>query len=250
MTQGLHMFADLAKYYDGQYSGKKYRDEVLELEAIARRYGRSGGMSWLDVACGTGRHLEFLRRRHDCAGVDANPQMLRVARRRLPGVTLVRGDMRSFRLGRTFDVVTCLFSAIGLLTREEDIRRTFVTISRHLKPGGVAIVEPWILPSKARPGHIHLRTFQDATVTFVRLAYSKVQGRMTIIRYFYLIGEPGKGIRFLEETDRGRMVDAPRLMSLMKSSGLAPRFLARGFTSDRGLLIGRKTDRASPLGAT
>jgi len=249
MTQGLHMYSDLAKYYDGQYAAKDYREEVRRLEAIARRYGRSGGRSWLDVACGTGKHLDFLRRRHECAGVDASPEMLRVARRRLHGVPLVRGDMRTFRLGRTFDVVTCLFSAIGHLTSEEDIRKTFDTISRHLKPGGVAIVEPWILPSKARPGHISLRTYQDPTVTVVRLAYSTVRGRTTVIRYCYLIGEPGRGIRFLEETDRGRMVDARRLQLLLRRSGLAPRFLSRGFASDRGLLIGRKSDRVRPLAA-
>jgi ubiquinone/menaquinone biosynthesis C-methylase UbiE len=242
MTQRLHMYADLAKYYDTQYSSKDYPTEVRRLEALARRYGRSGGTTWLDVACGTGKHLEILRRRHACAGVDASPEMLRIARRRLPGIPLHRGDMRTFRLGRTFDVVTCLFSAIGHLTSERDIRKTFATLARHLKVGGVAIVEPWVLPSKARPGHVSMRTCQDPDFTLVRLAYSKVRGRMTVIRYFYLIGEPGRGIRFLEETDRGLMVDAHRLQSLMKNSGLIPHFLARGFTSERGLLVGIKSE--------
>ena len=240
MTDGLHMYADLAKYYDRQYSWKDYRAEVRRLEAIARRYGRSGGNSWLDVACGTGRHLEVLRRRHVCAGVDASADMLRIARRRLPDVPITRGDMCRFQLGRQFDVVSCMFSAVAHLRTEGDLARAFANFARHLRPGGVAIVEPWVLPSQAKPGHLSLRTYQDPTVTLVRLASSQIRGRRTVIRYHYLIGEPGKGIRYLEETDRGLMVDARRLQQLMRRAGLRPRFLARGFSSDRGLLIGVK----------
>jgi len=243
MTPARRMYRDLAPFYDLQYSRKDYPGEVRQLEKLVRRFGRSGGGDWLDVACGTGRHLEILRRHHLCTGVDASPQMLRVARRRLPGVRLVRGDMRTFRLERQFDVVSCLFSAVANLHSEQALTRAFANFARHLRPGGVAIVEPWILPSRAKPGHLHLLIRQDPGVTFVRLAQSRVQGRRTVIQYRYLIGEPGRGIRYLAETDRSLMVDAERLQDLMRRSGLRPRFLARGFTSDRGLLLGVKPRR-------
>lgn len=234
------MYRDLARYYDVQYSGKDYRKEVRSLEAIVRRYGRSGKDSWLDVACGTGKHLELLRRHYRCVGVDANRAMLRVARRRLRGVRLVHGDMGTFRLGEEFDVVSCLFSSIGHLTSERDLRRAFANFARHLKPGGIAIVEPWILPSRTRPGRLDLRTFRDRTVRLVRMAHSDVRGRSTVIQYHYLIGAPGRGIRHIEESDRGLMVDSARLQELMKSAGLRPRFLPGGFVRDRGLLLGVK----------
>ena len=244
MTQGLHLYRDLAKYYDIQYSWKDYRAEVRKLEQIVRQYGRSGGRSWLDVACGTGKHLELLRRRYDCVGVDASAEMLRVARRRLPGVRLVQADMRSFSLGRQFDVVSCMFSAIGHLTSERDLARAFARFAGHLKPGGVAIVEPWILPSRAKPGHVHLRTYESPEVTLVRMAYSRIRGRHTIIRYYHLIGIPRRGIQFLEEVDRGLMADPAGLQRLMRRAGLVPHFLLRGFTRDRGLLLGVKPRRS------
>jgi len=236
----LRMYGALAKYYDLQYSRKDYGAEVRRLEELVRRFGRSDGMSWLDVACGTGRHLEILQRRHACTGVDASPAMLRIARRRLSGVRLVRGDMRTFQLDRQFDVVSCLFSAIANLHTERDLGRAFGNFARHLRPGGVAVVEPWILPSRAKPGHLHLLTRQEPTVTLVRMAQSRLHGRWTVIDYRYLIGEPRRGIRYLEETDRSLMVDSARLQQLMRRAGLRPRFLARGFSSDRGLLLGVK----------
>lgn len=248
MARTPRMFGDLAKYYDLQYSRKDYGAEVHRLEAMARRYGRSGGTSWLDVACGTGRHLELLRRRHACEGVDASREMLRVARRRLPGVPLVRGDMRTFHLGREFDVVSCLFSAVAHLRTERDLAQAFANFARHTRPGGVVIVEPWILPSRAKVGHLHLSTFQEPTVTLVRLAQSHVRGHRTIIDYRYLIGEPGKGIRYVEEKDPGLMVDEPTLQRLMRRAGLRAHFLAQGFSSERGLLIGVKPRSPEPAG--
>lgn len=248
MTSILRMYGDLAQYYDLQYSSKDYRGEVRRLEELARRFGHSGGRSWLDVACGTGRHLEILRRRHDCVGVDASSEMLRIAHRRLPGVHLVCGDMRTFRLDRRFDVVSCLFSAVGHLETEEDLAKALANFARHLRPGGVAIVEPWILPSRAKPGHLSLRTVEGEGTTFVRLARSRIQGRRTVIQYRYLIGETGRGIRYLAETDRPLMVEAARLKDLMRQAGLRPRFLARGFASERGLLLGVKPFRPGEAG--
>lgn len=118
---------------------------------MVRHLGRSEKTSWLDVACGTGRHLEFLRQKYSVMGVDGSREMLQIARRRLPGIRLVLGDMRSFRVHRRFDVVSCLFSAIGHLPSDRDVRATFANFERHLNPGGIAIVEPWIEPSAFRP---------------------------------------------------------------------------------------------------
>lgn len=238
------MFHELAKSYDRIYSWKDYRGESARLEQIAHRYGRSGGTAWLDVACGTGRHLEFLQRRHDVIGVDLSREMLRIARRRLPGVQLQTGDMRTFRIPRQFDGVSCLFSAIGHLRTERDVLTAFRNFSRHLKPGGVLIVEPWIDPAKFRVGMVHMVTHDDPRLKVVRVAFSGRRGNHTVIEYHYLIAEAGRGIRHLEEVDIGLGVSARRLVRLMEEAGLKARFVARGFTADRGLLVGTKAPYA------
>jgi ubiquinone/menaquinone biosynthesis C-methylase UbiE len=237
---GLTQFHELAKYYDAINDWKDYRGESQRLETLARRFGRPGRTTWLDVACGTGRHLEYLRRRHSTVGVDGSREMLRCARRRLPGVPLVLGDMRAFRLNRRFDVVSCLFSAIGHLRTKEDVRKAFANFARHLNPGGVAIVEPWIQPSAFRPGRIYLRTYESPAVTVVRCASSSRRGNRSVIHYHFLVGERGRQIQHYEETDVGLMLSREELLALMRSAGLTPRFLARGFMPGRGLLIGVK----------
>jgi ubiquinone/menaquinone biosynthesis C-methylase UbiE len=236
----ISQFHELANYYDPLNDRKDYRGESERLEAIARRFGRGGKTAWLDVACGTGRHLEFLQRRHLVVGVDGSREMLRIARRRLPDVRLVLGDMRTFRLRGRFDVVSCLFSAVGHLSTEEDLRTTLANFARHLNPGGVAIIEPWIDPSMFRTGFVHLQTFESPALTIARCSSSTRRGNHSIVRFHFLIAEPGRQIRYREVTDVGLLVSRERLQHLMRSVGLRPRFLARGFTKGRGLLVGVK----------
>jgi SAM-dependent methyltransferase len=105
--------------------------------AIFRAHQRSGEVHLLDVACGTGRHLEYLRERYDVEGLDISLELLAIARQRLPGIRLHHGDMTAFDLGKTFDLVTCLFSAIGYVKTLENLRRAVGCMARHLKAGGL-----------------------------------------------------------------------------------------------------------------
>jgi SAM-dependent methyltransferase len=103
--------------------------------------------SLLDVACGTGWHLERLREWYEVEGVDRSPAMLRHARDRLPDVPLHEGDMRSFDLGRTFDVVSCLSSSIAWMRSRQDLRRAVEAMGTHVRKGGLLLVEPWDFPA-------------------------------------------------------------------------------------------------------
>jgi len=110
------VFENTAQVYDliYEFNGKDYRTESEVIEQLIRLRA-PGAKTLLDVACGTGGHLVHLRQPFDVAGLDLDEGMLDIARRRLPGVELVNGDMRSFDLGRKFDAVVCLFSSIGYL---------------------------------------------------------------------------------------------------------------------------------------
>jgi len=237
----LPEFHQLAEYYDALNDHKDYRAETRRLEAIARKLGPTGRTSWLDVACGTGRHLAFLKRRHAVEGVDASPEMLRIARRRVPGVRLRRGDMRTFDLHRRFDVVSCLFSAIGHLRTKADVRTAYANFARHLRDGGVLIVEPWIQPSAFRTGMLHLRTHERPDLAIVRLAFSARRGNRSMIHYHFLIGEPGRGVRHFAHVSEGLLLSPEEHFELMRSAGLSRVSLDPGFLRDRGLLVAVRT---------
>ena len=107
------MYGRSAVYYDAIYSRKNYEKESNKLHQFIQRYKKSAGDTLLDVACGTGNHLKYLKQWYDVEGLDINPTMLKQARKKHPRITFHRGDMCSFILRKRFAVITCLFSAIG-----------------------------------------------------------------------------------------------------------------------------------------
>ena len=100
-----------------------------------------GATTVLELACGTGSILAQLRDDFDVAGVDLSPEMLAIAREKLPDVELILGDMTTVRLGRTFDAVLCLYDAVNHLLTFEDWERTFDTAVAHLRTGAVFVFD-------------------------------------------------------------------------------------------------------------
>lgn len=232
------MYKHLARYYDLIYDQKDYRKDTAGLVRIARKFGMSRGRRWLDVACGTGRHLELLRRKFEVVGVDLSREMLRQARRRLPGVRLVRGDMRNFDLGKRFDVVSCLFSATRYLRTEADLRRALETFAQHLRPGGILLVQPWIDPVHLKRGHVTLTVHDGGSVAVARASATTVRRALTFLHFDYLIAEEGRGVRHLSETEVLRMTAPRRLVEMAQAAGLKARMLRTGPNDERGLLVG------------
>ena len=231
----------LAGYYDRIYSSKGYRSEALSILRLARRFLGRNPRSLLDVGCGTGRHLAQFVRRLSAAGVDLNSEMLRVAGHRLGRtVPLYRGDMRRFRLNTRFDVVTCLFSAIGYMQTRRDRDLAIANFYRHLNPGGIALVEGWVLPEHWRGKGGDLVTYEDSEVRLARMTSSWRKGHDSIVEYQYLVGERGKGIRHFAETVHTPLVEAEDMLGSFRRAGFRPRILRGGTYRVRGLYIGRR----------
>jgi ubiquinone/menaquinone biosynthesis C-methylase UbiE len=77
---------------------KDYAAEAEVLRALIQERSPDA-TSVLDVACGTGKHLEQFQRWYKVEGLDLDEGLLAVARQRLPDVPLHVADMTSFRLG-------------------------------------------------------------------------------------------------------------------------------------------------------
>jgi ubiquinone/menaquinone biosynthesis C-methylase UbiE len=230
------MYTRSAELYDAIYSGKDYAGEARQLHEVIQRLGRSGGRALLDVACGTGVHLSHLRAWYDVEGVELSDGMLAVARRRLPGVTLHQGDMAEFRLARRFDAVTCLFSAIGYVRTVARLRRAVANMARHLQPGGVLVVEPWLFPDVYKPGHIHGQFVDRPQLKLARMSVSGLEGRLSVLDMHYLVTTPSGTDRFTERHQIG-LFTPEEYEEAFRAAGLRVAFDPTGLTG-RGLYAG------------
>jgi SAM-dependent methyltransferase len=231
--------------YDEIYSFKDYAAEARRIRQLIRERGPSGARTLLDVACGTGTHLEYLSRWFDSTGIDVSAGMLKVARRKLPRVHFVRARMEEFRLRQRFDAVTCLFSAIGYVRSESDLRRTIRNFATHLNPGGLAIVEPWFTPAVYRAGSIHLRTFGTKQFPIARMNLSERRGIRSIMEMHHLVGT-GQGVRHWVEHHNLGMFAVRTYLDAFRAAGFRATWSKNGFMEGRGLYLA--TLDASPDG--
>ena len=136
-------------YQDVAYYDHEFKNRKADVRWYAQRYVDAGSPV-LEMAVGSGRiALKAVRQGAQVVGVDLAQPMLDMAekqRQKLPagkrdGLTLIQGDMRSFDLGQTFDLVTCPFNAFQHMYTREDAERCLAVARRHLKPDGTFIMD-------------------------------------------------------------------------------------------------------------
>ena len=230
------MFSKSAAYYDKFYQAKDYATESRRLqELISQRFGLTRG-KLLDVACGTGRHIEYLKANFDIQGVDLSDQLLTSARLRNPEVRFHTANMLDFDLKEQFNVVICLFSAIGYVKTKQNLHRALSSLGRHLLPGGVLVVEPWFTPEAWYPGRVHALCIDEPELKLVRMNTSQVSGRVSILDFHYLVGSP-QGVEHFTELHELGLFTRTEMEQAFQQAGLAVSYDENGLTG-RGLYFG------------
>ena len=107
-----------------------------------RRYLPQAPASALDIGCGTAQTLDALAGTvAECWGVDLLETNVAYARSTRPRLHVAQGDMRSVRLGRTFDLVTSFGNALSYAITDDDVTRTMDTYAAHAHDGTLLIVD-------------------------------------------------------------------------------------------------------------
>lgn len=100
----------------------------------------------LDLCCGTGiTALGLARMGLEVEALDLNPAFVRLARARAQAagrrVVVRRGDMRTFRLPRPVQLVTCLFDSLNHLPERDDLPAVLARVHAALEPGGTFLFD-------------------------------------------------------------------------------------------------------------
>lgn len=235
------MFTKSVTWYDAVNSWKDYRRESQRLMVLIEEHAQRPVTTLLDVACGTGLHLVYLKDHYAVEGLDLDPEMLTLARQRHPGVAFHQGDMRAFDLRQGFDVVTCLFAAISYCRNTAELEQTITCMARHAKPGGLVVVEPFVPPEQFTPGYVSAVFVDRPDLKIARIHTSEVADGMAVMPFHYLVGTP-EGVQHFTERHELSLFSHEDYLTTFKAASLHAVHDAEGLMG-RGLYIGVKSIR-------
>ncbi len=76
-----------------------------------------------------------------------------------------------------------------------------LTFARHLRPGGVLIVEPWYSPDQWKDGNLAALFVDEPDLKVARMNVSRRDANVSIINFHYMVGS-SDGIRTFTEPHR------------------------------------------------
>ena len=237
-TRGNEVYARDAYLYDKVYSFKNYEEEAAYLLKIARQNCDADEIVWLDVACGTGAHIKYLKKQVSIEGLDRSKSMLEIAREKNIGTKFHRKNMVRFKLGKKYNVITVLYGSIGYVKTLSNLNRTMATMNDHLLQGGLLIVDPWLTPDKWVTGSVHSLLIDEEKFKLARISTSQAEGKVSYFDLHYLIGDVG-GTRHIVERHELGLFTRNEMNRSFRSNGFDVDFEEFGLMG-RGLYVGKK----------
>jgi Methyltransferase domain len=222
-ASGLRTYEELADWFHlltppGDYSG-----EAALIYGLLRMRVDGQLQTLLELGSGGGNTASHLRARLRLTLTDIAPAMLDLSRGLNPDCEHLLGDMRTLRLGRTFDAVL-VHDAIMYMTNEADLRATFATAFVHLRPGGAALFAPDCVRETFQPRTGHGgHDGDDLALRYLEWSYDPDPADTTyIVDFAMLLRESAEDVRV--RYDRHLMGLFPRAtwLDLLREAGFEP----------------------------
>jgi hypothetical protein len=115
------------------------------------------------------------------------------------------------------------------------------SFAKHLKGGGVVIIEPWLTKSIYEVGRPGMTIYEGEDIKIARLNNTKIEGNISIMDMHYLIAERNKDIKYFEDKHELGLFEIDNFLEIMNKVRFKAEFLKNGFMKDRGLYIGIKS---------
>lgn len=238
------LYRDLAEWWPLISPPEDYAGEAAFLASVLAS-AADPVRDVLELGSGGGHNAVHLSGRFDLTLVDLSPDMLAVSQRLNPGCDHRIGDMRTVRLGRTYDAVF-VHDAVEYMTSEADLRQAVETAFAHCRPGGVALFVPDDTAETFAPGTEHGGADGPDGRGARYLAWTwdpDSADSWVATAYAFLLRDPDGTVRAVHETHRTGLYSRATWLRLLADAGFEPYPLAERTSEDRvprDLFVGRR----------
>jgi SAM-dependent methyltransferase len=215
----MKLYDELAEFWPQISGPEEYKQEAALFARVLTRSSKPAPQTLLDLGSGGGHVASHLKARFKMTLVDLSPQMLAVSRALNPDLEHLEGDIRTVRLGRTFDAVFVHDSICHMLT-EQDLRAAMKTAFEHCRPGGVALFVPDETRESFVPASDH---GGKGNVRYVQWTSDPDPNDTTIqVDFGYLLRDGHGAVRMVHEHQNHGLFARSVWLRLLRSVGFKP----------------------------
>lgn len=130
----------MAAIYDAMYQTfVNYDEEYTFYNNLIQEYK---ALTTLEIGSGTGNLAKrFNENNQNYQGLDYSDDMIAIAKERNKNSSFTQGDMRDFKLDKTFDSILITGRSTSYLITNDDVNRTFDSIYKNLNESGILIFD-------------------------------------------------------------------------------------------------------------
>jgi SAM-dependent methyltransferase len=137
----MKLYTELAEFWPKMSGPEEFKHEAALFKRVLTKSIKPVPRTLLELGAGSGFVASHLKSRFRMTLVDLSPRMLAISRDLNPELEHIEGDIRTLRLGRTFDAVFVHDSIAHMLT-QKDLKAAMKTAFVHCRPGGAALLVP------------------------------------------------------------------------------------------------------------
>ena len=234
------LYQELASWWPLLSPVDEYADEAAYFRDVLVNAGLLSAPSLLELGCGGGSNAFYLKQIFSQVTLtDISPDMLAVSRALNPECEHFTGDMRTLRLGRTFDVIF-IHDAIDYMTTLPALADAIETAFIHCKPGGMALLVPDYVRETFEPDTDHGGSDSDArSLRYLEWTYDPDLHDTTYTTdYVYLLREGIQPTRVEHDQHICGLFARAEWLETLRAAGWEPEILHDPY--DREIFLTRK----------
>ncbi len=226
MSDSPKLYGELASWFHLLSDPADYAEEAEFARNLIVEASAAPPATLLELGSGGGNNASHLKTHFKMTLTDLSEGMLGLSRSLNPECEHIQGDMKTLRLGRTFDAVF-IHDAIMYMTSEQDLKAAVETACVHCKPGGVLL----IMPDVIRETFVSLTTHgghdgkekDGRSIRYIEWTFdSDPIDTVYTVDFAYLLRESGGPVRAVHDTHTFGIFPRDTWLRLLNAAGLIP----------------------------
>jgi trans-aconitate methyltransferase len=238
----MQLYEELAEWWPLFSPVDHYAPEADFFRKVLEKACQPRPRTMLELGSGGGNMASHLCAHYSMTQVDLSPQMLAVSRKLNPNCEHHVGDMRTFRLGRTFDTVF-VHDAICYMTTEVELRAAMVTAFEHCREGGAALFMPDYVRETFKSDTRHGGSDDGARgLRYLEWTFDPDPEDTTYVAQFAIaMREAGRDVRMITDRHVERLFAREVWLRLLRDTGFDPEKIVDLWNRD--VFIARRPSR-------